>query len=102
MQQDTDPDSLRDAADGIAECLKSVGPGCLNAQEVLQLAQQMFKFIDDSFQRSLQEEQARKEDVAGAPPELQQDEDDEDGEGGDEEACSRTRMTKTVRAGTRR
>merc|ERR1719382_365884 len=75
MQQDTDPDSLRDSADGIAECLKSVGPGCLNSQEVLQLVQQMFKFIDDSFQRSLQEEQARKEDVAGAPLEQARKED---------------------------
>lgn len=90
MQQDTDPDSLRDAADGIAECLKSVGPGYLSAQEVLQLVQQMFKFTDDSFQRSIQEERARKEDAAGAPAELQQDEDDEDGEGGDEEACRRS------------
>jgi len=89
MQQDTECDSVSASANGIAECLKAVGPGCINQGEVLQLAQQMFKSIDESFERTRQEEQSRKEGSAGAPAELQQDEDDDEDEGGDEDTCRR-------------
>jgi hypothetical protein len=90
MAQDTDPDTLRDAADGMAECLKNVGPGSLGGAELLQLVEQLFKFIDDSFERTKKAEQDKKQETAGAPAELQADEDDEDTTLDDEETCRRS------------
>jgi len=90
MLQDTDPDTLRDAADGMAECLKNVGPGCLGNEELLTLVEQLFKFIDDSFERTRKAEQDKKQETAGAPAELQADEDDDDTTLDDEETCRRS------------
>jgi len=90
MAQDTDPDTLRDAADGMAECLKNVGPGSLGGAELLQLVEQLFKFIDDSFERTKKAEQDKKQETAGAPAELQADEDDQDTTLDDEETCRRS------------
>eukprot|EP00406_Dinophysis_acuminata_P044477 CAMPEP_0179310970 /NCGR_PEP_ID=MMETSP0797-20121207/52443_1 /TAXON_ID=47934 /ORGANISM="Dinophysis acuminata, Strain DAEP01" /LENGTH=1117 /DNA_ID=CAMNT_0021020725 /DNA_START=60 /DNA_END=3413 /DNA_ORIENTATION=- len=91
MQKDDDPETLRDSADGLTECLKSVGTGVLNSQEVLQLAEQLFKFIDDSFKRGVELQKEKEKDVAGAPQELQNDEDDNDETGQeDEELCRRS------------
>jgi len=91
MQQDSDPDTLSDAADGLAECLKALKDegnpkpcSVLSSQELLQLVQQLFKLIDDSFLRSSALEKAKKEDVATAPAELQGDEDEE---GDTQEEC---------------
>uniref|UniRef100_A0A6U9NR28 TOG domain-containing protein n=1 Tax=Zooxanthella nutricula TaxID=1333877 RepID=A0A6U9NR28_9DINO len=89
LQQDEDPDSLRNAADGLSECLKNVEPGALSGQEVVQLTQQLFSFIDGSFKRTIEADKERKASAAGAPPELQDDEDEEDA-GEDEEACRRS------------
>jgi len=78
MQEDDDAETLREAIDGVGECVKNCGPGVLNGQEILQLVQTCFKFIDDSFKRSSASASEKKDGAAGAPPELQQDEDDED------------------------
>eukprot|EP00408_Alexandrium_pacificum_P016719 CAMPEP_0171183340 /NCGR_PEP_ID=MMETSP0790-20130122/15229_1 /TAXON_ID=2925 /ORGANISM="Alexandrium catenella, Strain OF101" /LENGTH=1111 /DNA_ID=CAMNT_0011648315 /DNA_START=33 /DNA_END=3368 /DNA_ORIENTATION=+ len=78
MDKDEDPETLRDAADGIGECVKNCGPGVLSAQEILGLVQKFFNFIDDSFKRTAAIKTANKADTAGAPPELQQDDDEEE------------------------
>jgi len=51
---------------------------------------QLFKFIEDSFERTRKAEQGKKEELAGAPPELQADEDDDDTTLDDEETCRRS------------
>jgi len=89
MQEDDDPDTLKDAATGLAECIKNAGPGMLSAQEVVQLVQQLFKFMDDSFERSSALEKAQKQNELDAPQELQKDEDDENSAEEDEEECRR-------------
>merc|ERR1719422_1226306 len=61
MQQDDDPETLRDAADGIAECLKNVGPGVLQGQEVSLLVQQLLSFVDKSFVRSSEVEKQKQD-----------------------------------------
>ena len=65
-QDDNDAEALKDCADGIAECLKNVGQYALGSQEVAQLVQQLFKFIDASFQRTVRIQKA-KGDEPGAP-----------------------------------
>jgi len=90
MAQDTDPDTLRDAADGMAECLKNVGTGSLGGQELLQLVEQIFKFIDQSFERTAKAELDKKQEAEGAPVALQPDEDDDDTTLDDEETCRRS------------
>jgi len=90
MQEDDDPETLRDAADGVGECVKNCGPGVLNAQEILQLVQRFFFFMDESFKRTSSINDAKKESSVGAPAELQQDEDeDNDGETSEED-CRQT------------
>eukprot|EP00928_Gymnodinium_smaydae_P031863 TRINITY_DN2324_c0_g1_i8.p1 TRINITY_DN2324_c0_g1~~TRINITY_DN2324_c0_g1_i8.p1 ORF type:complete len:1110 (-),score=359.38 TRINITY_DN2324_c0_g1_i8:251-3580(-) len=83
----SDPDALREAADGIAECLKNVGPGALAGDEVLQIVRKLFGLIEESSKRSAEEESEKKKEKAGAPPELQGDDEEEEDEEGDEEAC---------------
>mmetsp|Transcript_72239 Transcript_72239/g.224078 ORF Transcript_72239/g.224078 Transcript_72239/m.224078 type:complete len:1116 (-) Transcript_72239:70-3417(-) len=87
MMEEEDPDTLRGAADGIAECLKNVGTAALSSHEVLQLVQQLFHFVDESFKRSGKAESEKKANLVGAPPELQGDEDDDDTTEEDEDNC---------------
>jgi hypothetical protein len=54
MDTDEDPDTIGSAAEGIAECLKSAGPGHLSDAQVQGLVQQAFANIDRSFTRSSQ------------------------------------------------
>jgi len=89
MEKEKDPETLADAASGIAECFKNVGPGVLSDAEATQLVQQLFALIDESFQRSSNFESLKKAANVGAPPELEQDEDAEDGTADCEEACRR-------------
>jgi len=88
MQSDDDPEGLQAGAEGLAECLRNVGPGVLGADEVRQIVEQIFKFIDDSFKRTLVIEKEKQASSVGAPPELAQDDDEEDA-GEEEEACRR-------------
>lgn len=90
MSKDEDAETVRDAADGLAECLKQCEPGSIGGQEVLQLVEKLFIFIDGSFKRTIELEKEKKEGLAGAPQELQQDEDDEDNTLDDEDSCRRS------------
>mmetsp|Transcript_32109 Transcript_32109/g.90183 ORF Transcript_32109/g.90183 Transcript_32109/m.90183 type:complete len:1118 (-) Transcript_32109:115-3468(-) len=80
VQSETDPDTLKDVGNGLSECLKNAEPGSLGGQEVGQLAEQLFKLIDESFIREAAEQKSALEDKASAPAELQADEDEEDDE----------------------
>jgi len=89
MERDDDPETLQDSASGVSECLKGIGPGALNGAELLQLVQKIFTFIDQSFERSRKIESETAQLKAGAPAELEDDEDaDYDGEK-DEDTCRR-------------
>jgi len=90
MEDDEEPDTIREAADGVGECIKNCGPGVLNSQEILTLAQKHFQFIDESFKRSQELAQQKKESTNGAPAELQEDDDEEDSAEDDEESCRQT------------
>mmetsp|Transcript_15620 Transcript_15620/g.35076 ORF Transcript_15620/g.35076 Transcript_15620/m.35076 type:complete len:1122 (+) Transcript_15620:106-3471(+) len=90
MAEDDDPETLKDSADGIAECMKNAPQGVMQAQDVLQFVQQVFKLIDDSLMRTIQAEKRKKEQANDTPAGLQQDEDDEDKAQDDEESCRRS------------
>jgi hypothetical protein len=88
LGSEKDADLIREAADGLSECLKNAGQGCLGQAEFQQIAEMMFKLIDDSLARTdkiLKEKQA---DFAQAG--MQQDEDDENNAEDDEEQCRRS------------
>lgn len=85
-----EPETLREAADGIAACLKNAGPGMLNGQMMLDLVRKLLVVIDQSFQRTAMMAQAKQEEAAGAPPELQAEEDDDDAGQDAEENCRRS------------
>lgn len=90
MTKEQDAETLRDAADGLAACLKQCEPGSISGDEVRQLVEQLFKFVDDSFRRTVELEKEKKEGVVGAPQELQGDEDDEDNTLDEEDQCRRS------------
>jgi len=90
MAEDDDPETLKDSADGIAECIKNAPPGVMQANDVLQFVQQVFKLIDDSLARTMQAEKRKKDVAADTPAGLQLDEDDEDKAQDDEESCRRS------------
>jgi len=85
-----DAKSLSAVAEGLRDCLKNAGAGVVNAQEASQIVQVLFAGIDLSFQRSETCKQKKDKNHAGAPPELQKDEDDEDDDEDDEENCRRS------------
>jgi len=87
--QDSDADTIREAADGLAECLKNAGKSCLQQPEFEQIAQMMFKLIDDSLTRTAASNAEKQKNSVGAPTELQPDEDEENA-GEDEETCRRS------------
>jgi len=89
LQQEIDPDTVREASEGIAACLKNADPGMLNEQEVLQIVQKLFALIDESLNRSAALQNDRIQSQVGAPAELLADEDDEDTPEEDEETCRR-------------
>lgn len=90
MKDDVDPDTVRESADGLAECLKNAGAGCIQQAEFEQLVLLIFKLIDDSCQRTSKLQQEKQKESVGAPPELQGDEDDENNTEDDEENCRRS------------
>lgn len=90
LKQEVDPEALREIADGIAECLKSAGPGAISGQELLNLVELLFGLIDESLLRSSQEENKKKNDSASTPVDLQDDDDEDNDEEQDEEACRRS------------
>merc|ERR1719316_912420 len=79
MDTDTDPDTIGAAAEGIAECLKSAGPGHLTESQAQGLVQKAFEHIDRSFARSQQAETPFGNAQAGQ---------DEDGDEDDDEVNS--------------
>jgi AcrR family transcriptional regulator len=87
---DKDPDTIREASGGLAECIKNTGAGCLEQQEFEQIAQMMFKLIDDSLARTAQNTAKKQKEAVGAPTELQPDEDEENTGEDDEKKCRRS------------
>ena len=85
-----DPEALHEVADGIAACLKNSGPGSLNSGMMVDLVRKLLVVIDESFNRTVQRDQAKAADAAGAPPELQGDDDDDDAAKDAEENCRRS------------
>jgi hypothetical protein len=83
FKDEDDPDTIREAADGITECLKNSSKGVVTPQEMLPLLTRLFELIDESSKRTLEEEKQKKNKSGGA----QGDEDDEDDEEPDEDAC---------------
>jgi len=81
---DQDPDLARGFAEGLASCLRNASSNVLNAQEILQLVQLLFKGIDLSFHRTLKSKD--KDRGSSASP----DEDDEDQDTDAEELCRRS------------
>jgi hypothetical protein len=82
LRDEQDPDTIRESADGICECLKNSGQGVLGTTEIHQLLQRLFELIEESTKRSESEEKAKK-DKSGGPADEDEDEDEE----GDEDAC---------------
>eukprot|EP00746_Dinoflagellata_sp_MGD_P117341 gnl/MRDRNA2_/MRDRNA2_53179_c0_seq1.p1 gnl/MRDRNA2_/MRDRNA2_53179_c0~~gnl/MRDRNA2_/MRDRNA2_53179_c0_seq1.p1 ORF type:complete len:1113 (-),score=329.99 gnl/MRDRNA2_/MRDRNA2_53179_c0_seq1:538-3876(-) len=90
METDTDPDTIGSAAEGIAECLKSAGPGHLNDAQAQGLVQQSFANIDRSFARSSQS-------TAPGNAQTGKDEDgDEDDDDVDSEMVCRRHMIEMI------
>merc|ERR1719215_2160418 len=86
MDQEKDPETLKTAAQGLSECLKNAEPGSLSSEQVKQLVQKLFKLIEDSFKRTAELDKMKKDGAAGAPQDLQDDEDAEDLDE-DEDSC---------------
>lgn len=78
MADDKDPESLKNAAQGLSECFKNVDPGTLTSQEVSNLVPKLFGLIEESYKRTAETDKMKKDGVAGAPQDLQDDEDAED------------------------
>lgn len=90
LSEDKMADTIREGSDGLSECIKNAGPNCLKTEEFQQITQLMFKLIDDSLVRTSNDQNEKKKDSAGAPAELQADEDDENNAEDDEESCRRS------------
>jgi len=82
MDEETDAETLKDVADGMAECLKESSPGTLTGEELMQLVQKVFVMVDQSFERSAKAEKEAQQ----SPP----DEDDVDPDNDDEDSCRRS------------
>merc|ERR1719235_2599358 len=52
MEEDDDPETKGDAAQGVADCIKNAGAGCIVEQECHQIIQKMMGYIDKSLQES--------------------------------------------------
>lgn len=98
MDEEKDPENIGDTASGIAECLRNAGPGALQGDETLQLIRKFCNLIDESFERCVQFESARQKEKAGAPPELQGDEDEEANDPLEDERDCRTNLADTLGA----
>jgi len=85
-----DPEAFHEVADGIAACLKNAGPGSLNSGMMVDLVRKLLVVIDESFNRTVQRDQAKAAEAAGAPPELQGEDDDDDAAKDAEENCRRS------------
>jgi len=90
IANDKDADTIREACDGMAQCIKHAGPGCLGAAEFEQITQMMFKLIDDSMARTNEMKTAKAKGSTGAPQELMPDEDEDETFEDDEEQCRRS------------
>jgi len=90
LGEDKEADTIREASDGLAECIKNAGSNCLQPQEFQQIAQMMFKLIDDSLLRSGVISAEKQKGSVGAPTELLPDEDEEKTGEDDEEQCRRS------------
>lgn len=96
IAENFDPEVLASTASGLTECIKNVGPGILNAAEILQLVQRIFAMLDQSFQRSAKADAIRQKSksasgASGGPVFLvqpgEEEEDDAEEHGWEENAC---------------
>jgi len=90
LAEDKMPDTIREGSDGLSECIKNGGKDCVSSEQFQQIAQLMFKLIDDSLARTVSDTAEKKKDSVGAPAELQADDDDENNAEDDEESCRRS------------
>lgn len=93
MAEEVVPETLGDLANGVASCIRNVGPGVLQADETLKLVEALFGLIDKSFARSRKAMDAWLQATSGEanlPKELgDEEEDDEDTQEKKEEQCRR-------------
>jgi hypothetical protein len=89
MEEDEDPSSKGDSAQGIADCIKNAGEGILGETESREIITKMFIYIEESQKRSGEEKKAKNED---------KDEDDEEEEEEDEEDLARRRYEEAIGA----
>jgi F0F1-type ATP synthase delta subunit len=88
MKDETDPDSIRECAEGLSECLKYGRKDSLGRDVFAQIFEMTMQLMDASLTRTSQSIVEKKKEAAGAPAELQADEDDEEDED-EEEQCRR-------------
>lgn len=88
MKEVDDAEVIGDMANGIAECVRNVGPGVLGAQEMQQLVEQVIKMVEESMKRSAETEKDNKNAKDAAGPAADDDDNSEDEEE-DEVLCRR-------------
>mmetsp|Transcript_24483 Transcript_24483/g.70279 ORF Transcript_24483/g.70279 Transcript_24483/m.70279 type:complete len:1125 (+) Transcript_24483:112-3486(+) len=82
------PEMLGETASGITQCIKSVGPGVLAAEEIGQMVPRIFTLMDQSLERTRCAQRLRRDHrAAGAVPGLADDEDEDD-----EEECGEEQL----------
>lgn len=94
MEQDVDPESIGSAAEGIADCVKSAGPGHLAEAQCQGLVQKIFEHIDRSFARSQQEQTSKP----GASVKGQDEDGDEDEDEVEQEIVCRRHLVEVLEA----
>mmetsp|Transcript_118291 Transcript_118291/g.381826 ORF Transcript_118291/g.381826 Transcript_118291/m.381826 type:complete len:1124 (+) Transcript_118291:91-3462(+) len=90
LEKEQEAETLAETASGVSECIKNVGSGILNAEEVGQLVGRMLALMDQSFERSKVAEKMKEDHKAASKlPGLGDDEDDDDDNQDEEEQLRR-------------
>jgi len=102
LEKNQEAEMLAETASGITECVKNAGPGILSSEEILQLVERIFVFIDQSFERTKNYENKKQQqkvaDASTVPRELG-DEEDEDERDADEDEDQLRRNYEEVLGG---
>lgn len=88
MKDETDPDSVRECAEGLSECLKYGRKDSLGREVFVQIFEMTMALMDASLSRTSVLIVEKRKEAAGAPAELQADEDADEDED-EEEQCRR-------------
>lgn len=89
MEEDDDPETKGDAAQGVADCIKNAGAGCIVQEECHGIIQKMMGYIDKSLQESAEDKKKKDE---------EKDEDEEDEDLEDPEDNARRRYEEAIGA----